>query len=322
LKEQFLDCNEQLATLLGYPKNEIIGRDPLEFSPPTQPDGSESLPAFRSYMESATLGHFEHFPWRYLRKDRGSLDTEMTLKAVATPDGKVLFATLHDVTERKRAEEALMKANSKLNLLSIVTRHDVSNQLTLMSGYLELARMKARNPEVKEYLTKVETAAETIYRQMSFTRIYQDIGTSAPVWQDLHQTFEKSLEGLDTTGISFSLPPEGVELFADPLLEKVFFNLVDNSLRHGSHVNRIDLEADFSPGSLILVYRDNGVGIPSKEKEEIFKRGYGKNTGYGLFLIREILSITGLSIQESGLPGEGATFLIHVPEGSYRMSPA
>jgi signal transduction histidine kinase len=80
----------------------------------------------------------------------------------------------------------------------------------------------------------------------------------------------------------------------------------------------IYLEAKFSPGSLLLIYGDDGVGIPSEEKDKIFKRGYGKNTGYGLFLIREILSITGLSIQESGIPGEGARFEIHVPEGSYR----
>jgi signal transduction histidine kinase len=111
-------------------------------------------------------------------------------------------------------------------------------------------------------------------------------------------------------------------LFADPLLEKVFFNLVDNSLRHGGNVTRITLEAVPSPGSLVLVYQDNGAGIPPEEKGEIFNRGYGKNTGYGLFLIREILSITGLSIKESGTQGEGARFEIHVPEGSFRKGPA
>jgi PAS domain S-box-containing protein len=321
LDKRFIDCNEQLATLLGYSRDEIIGRDPLEFCPPLQPDGNESLTLFGSRLDSATLGHFERFPWRYLRKDRGPLDTEMTLKAVETPEGKVLFGTLHDVTERKLAEEALMKANSKLNLLSSVTRHDVSNQLTIMSGYLELARMRARSPEVKGYLAKVETAAETIYRQISFTRVYQDIGSTAPSWQDLRRTFDRSLDGLDTGGVEFSLPPEGLELFADPLLEKVFFNLVDNSLRHGDNVTRITLEAVPSPGSLLLVYQDNGAGIPPEEKAEIFNRGYGKNTGYGLFLIREILSITGLSIKESGTPGEGARFEIHVPEGSFRKSP-
>jgi PAS domain S-box-containing protein len=322
LDKRFIDCNEQLATLLGYPRNEIIGHDPMEFCPPLQPDGSESRALFGGHIDSASLGHSERFPWRYLRKDHGPLDTEMTLKAVETPEGKVLFATLHDVTERKLAEEALMKANSKLNLLSSVTRHDVSNQLTIMSGYLELARMKARSPDVKDYLAKVETAADTIYRQISFTRIYQDIGSTAPAWQDLRRTFDRSLDGLDTRGIDFSLPPEGLELFADPLLEKVFFNLVDNSLRHGGCVKRITLEAAPSQGSLVLVYRDDGAGIPPEEKGEIFNRGYGKNTGYGLFLIREILSITGLSIRESGSPGEGARFEIHVPEGSYRNSPA
>ena len=182
--------------------------------------------------------------------------------------------------------------------------------------------MKARSPDVKEYLAKVETAAETIYRQISFTRVYQDIGSTTPAWQDLRRTFDRSLDGLDTGGVDFSLLQEGIELFADPLLEKVFFNLVDNSLRHGGNVTRITLEAVLSPGSLVLVYQDNGAGIPLEEKGEIFNRGYGKNTGYGLFLIREILSITGLSIKESGTPGEGARFEIHVPDGGFRKGPA
>jgi signal transduction histidine kinase len=70
--------------------------------------------------------------------------------------------------------------------------------------------------------------------------------------------------------------------------------------------------------NLVLVFEDNGVGIPSSEKEMIFERGYGKNTGFGLFLIREILSITGLSIKENGIPGKGVRFEITVPQGVYR----
>ncbi|MDD1725053.1 MAG: ATP-binding protein, partial [Methanospirillum sp.] len=65
---------------------------------------------------------------------------------------------------------------------------------------------------------------------------------------------------------------------------------------------------------------DDGDGIPLEEKDLIFGHGYGKNTGVGLFLTREILSITGLSIRECGEPGKGARFEILVPPGKYRIS--
>jgi signal transduction histidine kinase len=67
------------------------------------------------------------------------------------------------------------------------------------------------------------------------------------------------------------------------------------------------------------VYEDNGAGVADEDKERIFNKGFGKNTGFGLFLSREILGITGLSIKENGQPGKGARFVITVPEGEFRF---
>ena len=65
---------------------------------------------------------------------------------------------------------------------------------------------------------------------------------------------------------------------------------------------------------------DDGIGIPVHDKELIFERGFGKNTGLGLFLSREILSITNISIREVGEFQHGARFEINVPQGVYRFS--
>jgi signal transduction histidine kinase len=67
-----------------------------------------------------------------------------------------------------------------------------------------------------------------------------------------------------------------------------------------------------------VICEDNGVGVPEEEKEKIFQREFGKHTGYGLFLAREILGITGFFIRETGIPGKGARFEILIPEGSFR----
>ena len=72
-------------------------------------------------------------------------------------------------------------------------------------------------------------------------------------------------------------------------------------------------------GKVIIVCEDDGDGVASCDKERIFDRGFGKNTGLGLALSREILDITGITIQETGTPGAGARFEITVPAGSCRF---
>jgi signal transduction histidine kinase len=104
------------------------------------------------------------------------------------------------------------------------------------------------------------------------------------------------------------------------MLEKVFFNLLDNSIRHGEHVTEIRVSSHLSAGNLVVVWEDNGIGIAADEKERIFERGFGKNTGLGLFLVQEILSLTGITIAETGEPGKGARFEMSVPDGQYRLA--
>jgi signal transduction histidine kinase len=113
------------------------------------------------------------------------------------------------------------------------------------------------------------------------------------------------------------------EILADPMLPKVFYNLIDNSVRHGQTVTEIRISIlREKEGRLVIIYEDNGIGIPAPEKELIFNREFGKNTGLGLFLIREILAITGITIRENGTPGTGARFEILVPKGASRFTPA
>ncbi|RPJ53813.1 MAG: ATP-binding protein, partial [Methanobacteriota archaeon] len=109
------------------------------------------------------------------------------------------------------------------------------------------------------------------------------------------------------------------EMYADRLLEKVFYNLFENAIRHGERVSRICISVRDVLDDVTIVVEDDGVGIPEYEKGKIFNQGYGRNTGYGLFLIREILAITGMTISETGKPGRGARFEIRMPEGTYQF---
>jgi signal transduction histidine kinase len=70
---------------------------------------------------------------------------------------------------------------------------------------------------------------------------------------------------------------------------------------------------------LVITVKDDGNGISADDKKELFTRGFGKNTGLGLFLSREILSLTSITISETGEPGKGARFEITVPKNGYRF---
>ena len=170
--------------------------------------------------------------------------------------------------------------------------------------------------ETLEYLQKMKDSINKIRSQIEFSRVYQDLGSQKPLWISLDAILQR-LSVPDT--IHFTTRVFGISIFADPMLEKVFYNLLDNSIRHGKNVTEVFIFADEEKKYLTIIYEDNGDGIPAEEKETIFEKGFGKNTGYGLFLVQEILSLTNISIKETGTPGKGAQFKILVPSGSYRI---
>jgi len=254
------------------------------------------------------------------KKDGSVIHIRDNAKAVKDAEGRTIYyeGTIEDVTERKRAEEALRKANDKLNLLNTITRHDILNQLILVQGYSDLVKERDTGGQFAEYLHRMDRALRAIKRQIEFTRDYQNMGVREPTWQGLAAVWQKSLTGLDTQGVRVRMDGNGYEVFADAMFEKVFYNMLDNSLRHGGKITRIDIAADVKEGDLVITYCDDGVGIPKDEKEKVFQMGYGKNTGLGMFLVRSILEITQIEIVEAGMEGEGVRFVITVPHENYR----
>jgi len=225
-----------------------------------------------------------------------------------------------DITEQKRAEDALALACQKMNLLSSITRHDILNQLTVLSGYLALSEEFASDEKLLGFIKKEATATERINQQITFTKHYQDIGIQAPQWQNVHDTVVSAAALLDLRSVDVQVPFSNIEIYADPLLGKVFYNLLENAVRHGHNTSIVQFSFHENGDSLTIVCEDNGGGIDRETKKHLFKRGYGKNTGFGLFLIREILSITGITIDENGEFGRGARFEITVPNGAYRFT--
>jgi signal transduction histidine kinase len=233
------------------------------------------------------------------------------------PKGRVW--SFLDVTERKRAEKVLKEANKKLHLLNTVTRHDVLNQLTALSSLLQLAQKRYDNQEANKLLARAGDSVDTIERQIAFMSDYQDIDIHTPRWQNPGDILARVIPAIPLETIHMEYDLGNIEIYADPLLEKVFLNLVDNAVRHGGGITRMAFYAQTDDDELVLYCSDDGRGIAAEEKERIFNLGYGKHTGFGLYLAREILSITGISLDEIGKAGQGALFRIRVPRESFRF---
>jgi signal transduction histidine kinase len=223
--------------------------------------------------------------------------------------------------ELRESEAVVRRANRQLNLLSGITRHDINNQLTALNLPVDLLRMKISDPALQDCLSQITEASNRIAAMIRFTKIFEEIGAHAAVWQDLRTLVNSA--GTDAVPGQVTLKddlPGGLEVFADPLILKVFFNLIDNALRHGVRVTTIRFSFIAGNEGGIIVCEDDGEGVAADEKERMFDRGFGKNTGFGLAISREILSITGMAIKETGEPGKGARFEITVPKGAWRFA--
>ncbi len=301
-------ANPKLASIFGRTPNELVGMsitDLLE---------GEQVSA------EALLGDQSVHRELHTRKKDG---TELYVKVVSAPypldtgqEGHL--CVISDITTFKENEKALLLSNKKLGLLGSMTRHDIVNQLTTIRGMLGLVHRKTTDEVILNLVEAAEEAADRVNKHIEFSKEYQKAGMQAPIWQNLRTCWSLAYAMTKKKGLTFTYEGVEYEIFADQLLQKVYYNLIDNSLKHGKNVFYISIHTQIQDTNLIIIYEDDGEGIPDTMKERIFERGVGSGTGWGLFFAREVLSLTGITITEQGTFGIGARFLITVPEGGYR----
>lgn len=309
------DINKAALELAGKVRKEVIGKN-------------------LDYLFGEDVEILNHTP-------EGTFGREISLKSgsetkfftvsisplITRDDAEGKLVMIHDITEIYRYQEALKQANKKINLMSNITRHDILNQVNVLSGYTELISEMLPpdvkgDPRISKYLRNLNKGIETIHSQIIFTKDYQELGIVSPTWQSIYSIAKEAAFAFSGQGIKFSIENKGLEIYADPLLKKAFYNLFDNARTHGEYVSEIDVSSRVDGENVIIEVKDNGIGVSSVMKELIFEKSVGRNTGLGLFLVRGILSITGMEISETGIEGEGARFEIKVHPGNWRMAPA
>jgi two-component system, sensor histidine kinase and response regulator len=314
-----LDMNPRFFELFGYPLEEIKGKDINDVvAPPERTEEGHTLD------QSAARGYV-YFDTARKRKD-GSLIPVSVSAAPIIVEGRLVghMAMYKDISELKRTEAAMKEMMQKLatmieklRVVGSLTRHDVRNKLSIVTGNIFLAKRRLPdNPVVWEYLHDIDFACQQILKIFDFAHSYEMLGDEELKNVDLGETFEKAVSLFsDLKGVKVSNECQGLKVLADSLLERLFYNMIDNSLKYGEKITQIRVYCEKSiDKQLKLFYQDDGIGIPWAEKPNLFKEGYGKGTGYGLYLIKKMMEVYGWTLQETSEPGRGAQFTITIPK--------
>lgn len=314
----YVTCNEHYARDLGIAADTITGMTDFDLHPRELAEKYRADD--RAIISSGIASTVEE---KYVINGK-----EFWISTSKTPvkddEGNItgIIGLFHDITERKLAEDALMRVNRKLNVLNHLTRRDLSSQIFVLKSYLDLAKISAAGEDsILKNLQKTEPVIQSINDITEFTRDYQSMGENPPRWQNVNLALLFGISHIMLGKISHSLDTGTLEIFTDPLLEKAFQGLFENTIAHGNTTTRIQVFYRVIPEGVIIIFEDDGSGIPLDMKERIFSREESIHSSVrGLFFVREILDLTGITIRETGEPGKGARFEIIVPKISYRIS--
>ncbi|MFA5254948.1 MAG: histidine kinase N-terminal 7TM domain-containing protein [Methanoregula sp.] len=310
-RDLIIDLNPAARGIAGLPESGLIGSSLADSFPTLAPfisDTGAGENETHREIRIAAGGHMRYY--------------DAICQTIPAPNESRpghLFI-LRDITDLRTALAALETANAKITLLSTITRHDMANKLAGLMTYTDLMKAQDDPAKSRAYILKIEELTQMILEEVRFTRDYQETGINVPVWQEISRGIRIAKGQVDLRHVTVTDNCAGISIYADPLFVKVLINLMDNAVRHGGNtLTTIEFSCARNGESLLITCSDDGEGIPDTDKAKLFTRGFGKHTGLGLFLTREILAGTDISIIETGTPGKGARFELTVPSGAFRM---
>ena len=308
-KGKFLEITDKVEEITGFKKEELLGKNFFR----TKIVTAKSKAILIKNLAKRMIGmHIPPYEVEVLTKDGRKLPYEVNAAKIEYKSKPADLVAFRDISERKKMEE-------KLRVVGKLTRHDVRNKLSAVTGNVFLAKRRLTGDhEALEYLEEIESACRQVERIFHFARIYERLSVEELVYMDVERSLEEAISLFsDLHSAKIVNDCHGLTVLADSLLNQLFYNLIDNSLKHGEKVSRIRVYyEEMGKNKLKMVYEDDGIGIPKTEKEKIFKEGYGKHTGYGLYLIRRMCEVYGWTIRETGKHGKGVQFTISIPKAN------
>ncbi len=321
--------NRAIEEMTGIPKMKMIGKGDYAYAVPFYGERCPILIDCAMHPDADAESRYQD-----IRRDGNMM--EALVVAPALKEGKSAYLkiaatqlydsgreivgaveSIRDVTEEVRTRSALQNSNRQLAALSGIIRHGLSERLEELYRHLTIGSIRFDDPAMLTFLEEIEKAADGIRRQIAISRDFREIGSRPPIWMPVQETIAGVFSRIDRGGITVRAWTERLEIYADPHLPAAFTHLIENAQAAGA--TALIVTYHIKNGGLTLIFEDNGPGIPDDAKETLFSEG-SERSGHGLFLAREILAITGITIHEEGREGIGARFVIVVPPEGYRIT--
>ncbi|HEV3259114.1 MAG TPA: PAS domain S-box protein [Gemmataceae bacterium] len=327
-----LSWNAGAERLFGYAPDEAIGRPITLIIPPDRQDEEHEILARISRGERV-----DHFETIRVSKQGRMIEISLTVSPVRDSTGRIVGASkiARDITDRRRAEEALREADRRKDQFIALLAHELRNPLAPLRNGLQVMRLAGGDANaVAEARGMMERQLGHMVRLiddlLDISRIRQnkmELRRSRVLLTDVvSSAVETARPAIEAAGheLTVALPPEPVHLDADlTRLAQVFSNLLTNSAKYTEPGGRIWLAAERQGGEVVVSVRDTGIGIPADAMPRIFDmfsqadRSIERSTGglgIGLALVKGLVEMhDGTVTAASEGQGKGSTFTIKLP---------
>ncbi|MGA3060326.1 MAG: PAS domain S-box protein [Candidatus Bathyarchaeia archaeon] len=313
--------NLHMAKMLGYTESEMIGKTLGAFL--DKPDYDLA----KHNLELCKLGNQGQCEFEFIQKDGARMYANIAASSFQDDEGKSIgtLALVADMTERKKVEISLKEShdklemmNEKLSVVGSLTRHDVRNKLSTVTGYAYILKKKhGDQADIVEGLSKMEQAVAESVKIFDFAKMYEQLGVEDLAYINVEAKMNEARALFSGSLPQITNECQGLSVLADSFVRQLFYNFIDNTRKYGKKTTTIRVHYEKADqDNLKLIYEDDGVGVPSENKLRLFKEGFstGGSTGFGLFLTKKMMDVYGWIIQEVGEAGKGAKFVITIPK--------
>ncbi|ADJ25387.1 PAS/PAC sensor hybrid histidine kinase [Dehalogenimonas lykanthroporepellens BL-DC-9] len=328
-------ANTRYLKMFGYENlEELVGTSFLnQIAPQSRVEAVE----FVTRQEQGVKADTDH-EFQGIRKDGSQFPFQTSVDRVELENGDALIGYFIDVTKRKQVELENHVLRDKAEMSSRLAAvgemaagiaHEINNPLTGVIGFSELLLERKDLPDdMKEELTIINAGSqrvkEIVKRMLTFARQHELVQSSASIAELLDNTLEMRAYVLRTSNIEVvrEYDPDLPWMTADAgQLQQVFLNIIVNAEYAMKKVHgrgRLTVGTERVDERVRVTIEDDGGGIPTDARSRLFQPFFttkepGEGTGLGLSLSRGIVAEHGGTIDENGLPGVGARFIIDLP---------
>jgi PAS domain S-box-containing protein len=305
--------------VLGYEVEELIGEDGFQFQPRETAEAVED--AIRFVKENPDVSRTVQT--RFRRADGSWCWIESTIQNRLDNDViEGLLVSSRDITRRKEYEQRLEEQRDNLDTLNRVLRHDIRNDLQLVTAYAEMM-MDADEEKRRQYAEHVLDGANHAVELTTTAGEMADVMLSDDETRrtvDLRSTLEGEFDDVRSAYPEAVLTSEtvpAVSVLADEMLDSVFRNLLKNAVQHSDKdPPEVNVSAAVHGGTVTVRIADNGPGIPEARRDSIFGKGEtgldSEGTGLGLYLVESLVEGYGGDVRVEDNDPHGAVFVVEL----------